>query len=434
MATAAFVITVAGIQPAAAQTPIRPDNRPAPVSGQRNGEFPTSILINVAPHCQAVRAAGPSLGLLLNSANRSGIPLDTRECYRPVSGQVAAQQQWTTQGNSACAARPATSSSGKPVGTSMHGWGKAVDFGYAATGLSFDSVPYRWLKANAGQLGWNHPAFAEPGGSACPEAWHWEWVGDGGAQHLDTIRADAVSLVPAPNDAGYSIVTGLGAVSHHGTAPDAGDVASTPLNWLIAAATATPSGNGYWLVGVDGGVFSFGDARFFGSTGSIKLNQPIVAMASTPSGNGYWLVAADGGVFTFGDAQFFGSTGSTKLRSPIVAVAATPTGKGYWLAASDGGIFAFGDARFFGSTGSTKLNRPIFGFTATQSGNGYWIVASDGGIFGFGDAAFHGSTGSTQLAEPIVGMAATRTGKGYWMVAADGGVFSFGDARFFGAG
>jgi len=59
-------------------------------------------------------------------------------------------------------------------GTFNHGWGKAVDIGTCCgiktgTGPAFD-----WLTTNAGRYGWNHPAWAQPGGTK-PEPWHWEY-------------------------------------------------------------------------------------------------------------------------------------------------------------------------------------------------------------------------------------------------------------------
>ena len=59
-------------------------------------------------------------------------------------------------------------------GTSNHGWGKAVDIG-ACCGINTGTGPaFDWLTINAGRYGWNHPAWAQPGGSK-PEPWHWEY-------------------------------------------------------------------------------------------------------------------------------------------------------------------------------------------------------------------------------------------------------------------
>jgi len=161
-------------------SPIDPANRPMAVAGDVNGAMPTRDLVGVAPNCLAARDAGPSLGLLMATARDAGVDLHTIQCYRPLSEQVAVRKSWTAAGNSACAARVVTTPSGKLVGTSMHGWGKAADFGDAGVGVKFGSTAYRFLMANAGRFGWNAPAWARQGGSVCPEAWHWEWVGDGG--------------------------------------------------------------------------------------------------------------------------------------------------------------------------------------------------------------------------------------------------------------
>ncbi len=418
---------VAAANPAA----ISPSNTPTPIPGAVNGLLPPTDLIQVAPGCLAARAAASSLGLLLRTAREKGVVLGTEQCYRTLAQQIGVQQEWTNLGNSACAA-PVASGPGGPVGTSMHGWGKAADFSDARGTVAFGSPGYQFLKANAGPLGWNHPGWAEPGGSACPEAWHWEWVGDGGTLGAPPVRADVVGLLPSTDGAGYSTVTGLGALNNRGDAAPQGDASALPLNWLVVGGARGPAG--YWLVAADGGVFSFGDAAFYGSTGALRLNAPVVGMAATPDGRGYWLVAADGGVFTFGDAAFYGSTGALRLNAPVVGMAATPDGRGYWLVAADGGVFSFGDAAFYGSTGALRLNAPVVGMAATPDGRGYWLVGSDGGVFTFGDAGFHGSMGGRPLNAPVVGMAATPDGRGYWLVGADGGVFTFGSAGFYGAG
>src|SRR5438552_10868730 len=96
-------------------SPIQPDNRPNAVAGDINGRMPTRDLVGVAPSCLAARAAGPSLGLLLATARNEGVVLHTEQCYRPLSDQVAVSQRWRAAGNSACAARVLTTSSGAPV-------------------------------------------------------------------------------------------------------------------------------------------------------------------------------------------------------------------------------------------------------------------------------------------------------------------------------
>jgi D-alanyl-D-alanine carboxypeptidase len=57
-------------------------------------------------------------------------------------------------------------------GTSMHGWGLAIDLCSKETG---DSEVFSWLWANAPSYGWQNPSWAQLGGSKY-EPWHWEFV------------------------------------------------------------------------------------------------------------------------------------------------------------------------------------------------------------------------------------------------------------------
>jgi D-alanyl-D-alanine carboxypeptidase-like protein len=413
-------------------SPIQPGNKPNAVAGDVNGMMPARDLVGVAPNCVADRAAAPSLGLLLATARDEGVVLSMEECYRPLTDQVTVRQNWTAAGNSSCAAPVVTTSTGKPKGTSMHGWGKAADFGEGAGSMTFGSSGYAFLTEQAGRFGWNHPGWAQPGGSTCPEAWHWEWVGDGGILHDSAVHADVVGLLPSWDGAGYCIVTGLGDVRAHGDATGAGSL-GRPLAWLVAGAARTPDGGGYWLVGIDGSVYPFGDALSFGSAVA-PPGQPIVGMAPSADAHGYWLAAADGTVYGFGAAGSYGSPAALgrRLARPIVAIVATPDGRGYWLAGADGSVFAYGDAVSFGSAASRALRAPIVAMAATSDGRGYWLAGADGSVFAYGDAVSHGGAARLALPEPVVGIAATPDGGGYWLIAADGIVLTFGDAGLYG--
>ncbi|MGH9002595.1 MAG: M15 family metallopeptidase, partial [Acidimicrobiia bacterium] len=290
------------------ESAIHGENRPTALEGETNGQVRPEALVFLEGDCRSARAAGPSLALMLATARADGVALVPDDCYRPRNAQASAYSRNCAAGNCACAA---------PAGGSMHGWGKAVDFDDRGGTVRFTSSGYHWMKAHAARFGWNHPRWAEPGGSECPEAWHWEWVGDGGRMGLDPIRADVVGILggrrpglPVSGDQqGYWVLGGLGQVVARGDADDHGSAEDVPLRQLVKGGAATPVGGGYWLVSADGGVFSFGDAGFFGSLGSVKLNRPVATMAGTGTARGYWLVATDGGVFTFGDAGFHGSLG-----------------------------------------------------------------------------------------------------------------------------
>jgi hypothetical protein len=169
--TAGAVVVSPGFSgQASASNPIHPDNRPSTVAGQTNGSLSPTLLRHASPTCQVFRDAAPSLISMLHAARRDGVILSANECFRDYAGQVAMREHWC--GRNAChmAAVP---------GTSNHGWGKAVDFRDQDGGLHWESRGYKWLKANAGRFGWNHPGVMGPTGSV-PEPWHWEWVGDGG--------------------------------------------------------------------------------------------------------------------------------------------------------------------------------------------------------------------------------------------------------------
>ena len=373
-------------------------------------------------------------GVGLDRAGPAGHRAHVHGRHRPLSGQVSVRQKWSSAGKSACAAPVVTSPSGKPVGTSMHGWGKAADFSDVTGTMTFDSPGYRFLLAQAARFGWNHPAWARPGGSVCPEAWHWEWVGDGGIQHASSIPADVVTLLPTSDGLGYSIVTGLGGVRPHGDATDHGTRTDPTLAWLVVGAARTPDGGGYWFVCGDGSVRAFGDARSFGPTSPPPF-QPVVGIAPSADGAGYWLATADGHVFSFGAARSYGSPASSgaSLARPIVAIVATADGRGYWLAGADGKVFAYGDAATYLRAAGRPLPAPVVSMAATSDGRGYWLVNANGTVHTFGDARSFGSIPRRiALRQPVTVIAPTGDSGGYWLVAADGSIFAFGNAALYG--
>ena len=62
------------------------------------------------------------------------------------------------------------------AGSSRHGLGIAVDFAGFGTVGAFGEPTYLWMKENAEQLGWSHPAVMEVGGAGPQEPWHWEFA------------------------------------------------------------------------------------------------------------------------------------------------------------------------------------------------------------------------------------------------------------------
>ena len=138
----------------------------APGSALQNGFLPDSVLQTINPNCKIWKPAAQRLQIMMINANRAGVQLTPESCYRSYADQVVERNYWCSLGLCQFAAVP---------GTSVHGWGKAVDFADHGGELTFSSVGYQWLTANASSYCFMHPAWAQPTGSA-PEPWHWEWT------------------------------------------------------------------------------------------------------------------------------------------------------------------------------------------------------------------------------------------------------------------
>ena len=136
---------------------------PAAWGGYQNGRIPATALcpIRSAPALQLECGAATAFDQL-NTAFQAqfGQDVGITDGYRSYDEQV----QCRLEKGSLCA----------NPGTSNHGWGKAVDIG-GCCGINTGAGPaFDWLTANAGRYGWNHPAWAQAGGSK-PEPWHWEY-------------------------------------------------------------------------------------------------------------------------------------------------------------------------------------------------------------------------------------------------------------------
>jgi hypothetical protein len=150
-----------------------------PPQPAQNGQLPDSALTTVTPTCRIVNEVADPLRGLIDAARLDGVavqpetqayvaplpePPRNESCYRSYDMQV-----WWR--DFSCFFR--TCDFAAVPGTSVHGWGRAVDFEDGGGELTFSSAGYQWLKAHAAEFGFVHPAWAEPGGSS-PEPWHWE--------------------------------------------------------------------------------------------------------------------------------------------------------------------------------------------------------------------------------------------------------------------
>ena len=159
------------------RSPISPLNRPTTIGGYTNGSLPSSLLYTWNSKCTIYKPAAGSFDAMMAAAKADGVTLKPAECYRDYAGQVYWRKYWCKVGICANAATP---------GYSNHGWGKAVDLRDQFGSLGWTSPGYKWMVKHAAEWGWNHPGGLD-------EAWHWEWVGDGGTQHGWAIHPELLA-------------------------------------------------------------------------------------------------------------------------------------------------------------------------------------------------------------------------------------------------
>jgi len=146
---------------AAAAVDTRGDCAPVSSYGSVNGFLPPTSLCplrTAAGHRLRTDAAQAFDAMSSARAADTGAPLCVTDSYRDYASQV-----------DVFARKPSLAAT---PGRSQHGWGLAVDLCGGAE--RFGTETDQWLRANALEFGWVHPAWAGPDGSR-PEAWHWEY-------------------------------------------------------------------------------------------------------------------------------------------------------------------------------------------------------------------------------------------------------------------
>ena len=139
--------------------------RVAAAKASANGTLPLANLcgLSFAPQgllrCDAA-AALEQLGVAFRAEFHRDLVVSS--AYRTFDEQVAVK---AARGGLAATA-----------GSSRHGLGIAVDFAGFGTVGAFGEPTYLWMKENAEQLGWSHPALMEVGGAGPQEPWHWEFA------------------------------------------------------------------------------------------------------------------------------------------------------------------------------------------------------------------------------------------------------------------
>jgi len=132
-----------------------PDSSSYAWGGYSNGQIPASALERVSYGNSSALAAPqmiPALDALVKAARADGVRVAFSGIYRPLSGQVAGDQ-WDDEHGTSRYAEP---------GTSVHGWGLAIDFN------NEDDELIAWLQAHAAEYGFS---------GISNERWHYQFNG-----------------------------------------------------------------------------------------------------------------------------------------------------------------------------------------------------------------------------------------------------------------
>jgi hypothetical protein len=151
----------------------------------RNGQLPESLLAPV-PWAPDKRLAPTAVTDLAELSDRFrgefGHDLIVNEGYRTFETQVAYKRRTKLPKSD-----PRHLGSAATPGTSVHGWGLAVDLGRLG---GFDSDRYAWLTENTPTHRWHQPALYQRDGGH-PEPWHWEHGGPNPSAADSTVTPTA---------------------------------------------------------------------------------------------------------------------------------------------------------------------------------------------------------------------------------------------------
>lgn len=129
--------------------------------GHSNGRIPLDALTDIGGGHRLENSAASAWNEMVADAKADGVSLSPGSSYRDFAGQ---QRVRAEKGGKVATAKP---------GTSVHGWGKAVDVS--------GGEAQAWLRKNGGKYGWVWPEWAQRKGTKSFEPWHFEYrpAGDG---------------------------------------------------------------------------------------------------------------------------------------------------------------------------------------------------------------------------------------------------------------
>lgn len=126
---------------------------PVDLKAYGNGRVPAAALSTVAGTSHTLwEPAARSLEAMRSAAAAEGVTIGITDSYRTYETQVDLVRRKGLYSQGGLAAQP---------GTSMHGWGVAVD-------LKLDSAAQAWMRTNGGRFGYVENVPREP--------WHWQYI------------------------------------------------------------------------------------------------------------------------------------------------------------------------------------------------------------------------------------------------------------------
>lgn len=131
---------------------------PLPWDGHRNGRIPDGAMTAIGGGHRLMHEAAAAFEAMRTAASTDGVTIGITDSYRSFEAQVRVREQ---KGAVVATARP---------GTSVHGWGKALDINVN------DGRVRAWLEANSRAYAWINPPWAKRPGKSF-EPWHYEYYG-----------------------------------------------------------------------------------------------------------------------------------------------------------------------------------------------------------------------------------------------------------------
>lgn len=123
--------------------------------GYQNGRIPSDALASIGGGHKLESTAAEAWQDMVAAAKAEGVDLTLTDSYRSFDAQVSARKR---KGHKVATATP---------GTSIHGWGKAID-------VAGDDAR-RWIQENGESFGWVWPDWAQREGTKSFEPWHFEY-------------------------------------------------------------------------------------------------------------------------------------------------------------------------------------------------------------------------------------------------------------------